>query len=352
MKPGGALLWSLALPLALAVVLLFAVNEIAHAQFALPSLSTGLTLSSTPEHPAPNSTVRTSTQSLLVDLAASNITWYVNGVVIADGVGVTETSVVLGPLGSETVVRVEVRGEGALASATGVFRPTEMELLWEGDSYVPPFYRGRALPTAGGSMRIFAIPHFLRPGSSSFTSPDELIYTWRKNNRIIQSVRGRGQHSITMDAPVLFGTDTISVEARTADGALRGFASVRISSVEPTLILYENHPIFGVLYHRALASGASIPETEVAFSAVPYFAPVQNPDSGLLSFEWRVNNTAVTSNPVRPSTITLNAEGTDGRATLELTLTHVTNFFLSAKNAWSITLAGIGGSALSDPFRQ
>jgi hypothetical protein len=244
---------------------------------------------------------------------------------------------------------VEVQGENESLSASGVIRPTEVELLWEADSYVPPFYRGRALPSAGSHLRFFAMPRLARAGGA-LISPNDLLYTWRKNGKVAQSVSGRGKHTVLLDSPVLFGSDTVSVEVSTTDGELRGFSSMRIASVEPSLELYENHSLFGILYYRALGSQTTLPEEEATFSAIPYFAPVESPNSGLLIYKWRINNTAIASDTTRPNAITLNAAGSDGRAFIELALTHATNFFMSAGGTWNVTLSSARGSSLTDPF--
>ncbi|RJQ34929.1 hypothetical protein C4556_01465 [Candidatus Parcubacteria bacterium] len=323
-----------------------------HAQFGIPVgiPGTSLSLSSSPEHPAPNSSVRLSLQSVFLDLADSNITWYANDAVIAEGIGLRETSLITGSLGSETRIRVEVAGQDGTATATGTLRPTEVDLLWEADSYVPPFYNGRALPSPGSNVRLFAIPRFQRAGASSTVSPDELIYTWKKNGRVVQAVSGRGKHTVVMESPVLFGTDTVSVEARTSDGVLRGSTSVRIASVEPVLSLYENHPVFGILYHRALQDGSVVSETEAVFTAVPYFVPARTPDNSALVYEWSINGTPIANDPRHPSSITINAEGSSGLAQIALALTHATNFFLSASSAWSVTLSGTGQGSIPDLF--
>ena len=337
------------LPLIFLVLFLMSPGAV-HAQFGLPGAGTSLSLTTTPEYPGPQQTVRLTVQSALTDLSSSNITWYANGTVIASGVGVTEATVTTGLVGSATGFRVEVQGEIS-AAATGVLRPTAVDLVWEADSYVPPFYRGRALPSAGSIVRLFAVPHFQYSGTQSRVPANDLTYTWKKNGRTIASISGKGRHSVTMEGPVLFGSDTVSVEVSTDDSTLRGFASTRIASVEPSLILYENHPVFGILYHRALLANDAVPETEITLSAVPYFAPARNPDNGLLQYVWRVNNFAVQNDLARPSTITLNAEGSTGRAFIELALTHATNFFLSVRDSWTLTLAGSGSVIPSDPFR-
>ena len=341
------------MPISLFALFLFiflGVDTPVRAQLIFPGTTADLSLTAEPQNPGPNSSVRLSVKSVLLDLERSAITWYANGVVIGSGVGVSETSVVTGPLGTETLVRVETRGEDQSASATGVFRPTEIDLLWEADSYVPPFYRGRALPSAGSNVRFFAVPRFKRVGGTSLVSPDDLIYTWKKGGKIIQSISGRGQHSVTFEAPTLLGPDTISVDVRTTDGVLQDSSSVRIPSVEPLLVLYENHPVFGILYHRALESPATVPEVETTFSVVPYFAPIQNPDDNSLVYKWQVGNTSIPSNPTYPSAITINAEGTSGLARIQLAITHISNFFMRARGSWDVTLSGVSPSSAASPF--
>lgn len=335
----------------LSVVVVTALTGVtAHAQFALPSTRSDLSLDATPTSPAANSNVRLSVRSVLLDLAESDITWYANETVIASGIGVSETTILTGPLGTETRIRVEARASEGTAFAEGVFRPTEIDLLWEADSYVPPFYRGRSLPSSGSDVRLFAVPRFKQVGATTFVPPDELIYTWKLGGKIVKIISGRGKHSVTIASPSLFGSETVSVDVKTADGSLVGSSSVRIPSVEPSLVLYENHPVFGILYHRALQSPATVSEVETTFTAVPYFAPVQNPDDGSLVYTWRVGNSTIGSNAARPSTITINAAGTTGLAQIDLAMTHISNFFLNARNSWSVTLAGTDSSSAASPF--
>ena len=334
------------------VIFLAALPTTIQAQSILEAFTADLTLEATPQYPAPGENVRFSVQSLLFDLTTSDISWYANEGLVAEGVGTSGVTLTAGPLGSETTIRVEVRKEGASAATFGAIRPTALDLLWEADSYVPPFYTGRALPSAGSGVRFFVAPHFQIPGTNSLISPNELVYTWRKNGKIISSISGKGRHTVLIEGPVLFGSDTVSVEVKTADHTLQGGTSVRIASVEPSIVLYEEHPVFGVLYHRAITEGDTLPETEVTFTATPYYAPVRNRDTRNLLFEWRVNRVSVVNNPTRPHALTLNATGSSGNAFIELVLTHATNFFLRASKAWNITISNSIHTPQGDPFRN
>ncbi|MBI4133750.1 hypothetical protein HY478_03985 [Candidatus Uhrbacteria bacterium] len=313
------------------LALTLALPAIAQVNFGLGS---DLSLEIAPEHPAPGNIVQISAHSSLLDLTGTTLTWYENGKQIGSGAGLATVEITAGPLGSDTTVRVVAESDGELSQAEARIRPVEIDLLWESDSYIPPFFRGRALPSAGTNLRLEAIPYFKKSDGSSVPVGD-ITFTWKRNGYVEQSVSGRGKSEISLSAPALFGTDTISVEGRAKDG-LEGSASVRIPSREPVVELYEAHPLFGTLYHRALGRTTNIPETESSFAAIPYYADATSPGDASLTYEWRVNGNTIASDPERPSELTINAAGSAGVARIELALSHVTNFFLSASGVWNV----------------
>ena len=335
------------LTLALACAVVFFALPV-YAQFDFGGSNVSLTIS--PEHPAPGSPVRVTAASVLLDLPSSDITWFVNGTRVAGGGGLASTDVVAGALGTATEVSVAVVGSGGqTATATARIVPVEIDLLWESDSYVPPFYRGRALPSAGTNLRLEAVPRFQNP-DGSFVAASDIIFTWRRDGRVVQSASGRGKSRVLIAGPALFGRDTISVDAVSADGTLSGSASVSVPETEPVLDLYKDHPLFGIMYHQALAGRATIPEIEMSFAAVPYFAQSKSANDADFTYAWQVNGRGVTSDSARPSEITINAQNSSGLALIELALSHATNFFMSSLGSWGITLSAGSAGGTPSPF--
>lgn len=301
----------------------------------------------TPAYPKPGEKVRIEARSALLDLQLGEIVWSVNGVERTRGNGLTEIELSAPPLGGETRVRAAFFEEGfERTQAESVVRPVEIDLLWESDSYTPVWYRGRALPSAGTSLRVEAVPRFERPDGTLVPNTD-IVFTWKRDGYVIASASGRGKAKALLESPPLFGEDTISVEARSADGMFVGEASVEIESRDPVLSLYENHPLFGVLYHRALTADNQLPEEEVTFSAIPYFTDSKTAHGPGLTYEWRVDRNLVQNDPAKPNEITINAEGSSGVATIDLSLSQADNFFLQVANAWNIVLGrGVGLSLI------
>ncbi|MDB5238235.1 MAG: seg [Candidatus Kaiserbacteria bacterium] len=339
---------------ALLFALILFVAVPAYAQFSIPGADSAVSISTAPAYPGPNASVTLTVQSALYDVGNGTITWTAGGRVIAQGVGATEAHIVTGPIGSATQVQVTVSGDNGTASRAITITPASIDLLWESDSYTPPFYRGRALSSAGSSVTVVAIPHLVRSGSA--IPPETLTYTWKKDGAVVSSASGRGKSTAVFDGPMLYGTSAISVTAASSDGTLAANGILRIPDTAPRLMLYEDTPLFGILYNKALVNTTYIPETEMSFTVVPFFGPTVSATDPRLEYAWTVNGTSVTPDPAKPYEITINAEKSTGIANIGLELTHSTNYFLDAQGSWGITFSnsaargGSGGAA--DPFHQ
>ncbi|MBI2030834.1 hypothetical protein HYT05_04390 [Candidatus Kaiserbacteria bacterium] len=329
------------IPLALFFLAFLLVAPYTHAQsdnfFVSPDPDATVSLTMTPKNPSPGDTVHLSvTGGSRVDLQNSTITWYQNGKNISKGIGITSIDIKAGVLGTKLDMGVQVDSpDGGSAASSLSIIPTHIDLLVDSDSYTPPFYRGRALPSAGTQMRMQALVYFKRT-DGSFVPPNSIVYTWSENGQIIGKVSGKGRQNVTLPSPVLYGTSVITVNAVSNDGLFSGSASIRISSIEPILALYENHPLFGFMYHQAMGEKTSIPDSETTFAAVPYFADIKNPNDPRLRYNWTVNGSVVPTDTTRPSEITINADKSDGKATISLSLSHSSNVFMNPKGDWDV----------------
>lgn len=320
-----------------------------HAQLTPPGVSSALTISYSPASPNPGDTVQVSVSSPLVDIKSGDVLWQANGKTIAQGKGVDSTSLTIGTPGTETLITVTVTTpDGTIALAQATIVPAELDLLVDSDSYIPPFYRGRPRASAGTNLRVEAVPLFRRAGT--LIPASSLTYTWRRNDVVLGNISGPGRSTAIIPVEHLFGTDTISVEVQSADGVLSRTSSVSLSAYEPVLALYENHPLYGVLYHRALGTSAFIPGTEMTFAAVPFFAQATSLHDPALDFAWHVNTAAVPTNSANPNEITINAENSSGIALIQLEVTHATNYSLEAKRGWNVTFSS--GAGVTDQFHS
>src|SRR3989338_635002 len=145
-------MYRIASTFAVVVTLLLGVSSI-FAQTG--AVGTELAMSISPEHPRPGESVMVSVESYNIDLNRSEAHWFVNDKPIKTGTGGKQLQVLAGRNGEATSVRVVVLGEnGTTYSASIIFRPAEVNLLWQAESYTPPFYKGKALMPYQGTVLV------------------------------------------------------------------------------------------------------------------------------------------------------------------------------------------------------
>jgi len=335
----------------IAVFVHSASTSVAHAQIQLPGLLETIQLTTSPSYPAPETPVRISARSFFTDLDRSVNTWFVNGVAVSQGPGITSFEATAGPLGSTLVVEIKAESpSGAVTTARTTVRPTVTSLAWEADTYVPPFYKGRALPSSGANIRAAAVVSFMRADGSTIKEND-IVYTWKINGRVAGSISGRGKSSVVIPGPLLFGETLVTVIAESTDYTYRGSATVIIPSREPYLVLYQERPAGGIAYHAALPQTSSVGDTELTFAAIPYYISTSKVKSSFLSYRWLINNAPVAADPSDPSRITLYSELPEDGALVSLSVEHMLNFLQTANRSWAIQFGGNASSpGISDPF--
>lgn len=349
---------------ALLIALLLLAPVGAHAQqepkgYAFLS-SPMLIVTTNPGYPAPGQTVEVTVSSPIADLANSVIRWSVGGTPLAEALGATTITTTAGVLGSEKKIRVTADTGGGVVSADASIIPTEVDLLYDANSYVPPFYEGRALPSPSSQVRLHAVPRLVRPGGVA-VAPSDLVYTWKRNGATLANLSGKGRATAVVPAPALFDADTISVDVATADRSLVGGASVRIPSVEPVLVFYEDSPLFGLRFRNALRA-ADAAGGELTVAAVPYFALAAGPNDPRLEYAWRVNGRAITADAARPDEVTLSAGDGSGAARVDLTVTNTADISMESRGSLQLTLSasasggtgarGATNAADDNPFRS
>jgi hypothetical protein len=230
------------------------------------------------------------------------------------------------------------------ASNALTLAPLQLDILYDAPTYVPPFYRGRALPTGGGTVRLQALARFTQNGKLIPNS--SIKFTWSKNGTVLGTLSGLGKSAVSIDAVSLYGANTISVKAVTADGELSANASVLIPDTSPSLVLYEDHPLFGIIYFNALPPQVFAPN-EMTVAAVPYFVTATTLNDPVLRYEWLLNSASSISSSTKRNEITIAADKDVAQVHLEVTSSR--NFFLSAASDWQFNFGSSGGSSITKP---
>jgi len=307
---------------------------VAQSDFNVNRIEQSISFKTVPKSPKAFEEVSITVASSAFDLNGATITWSVDGERVSAERGKKTLSFTTGALGSESRVSVEVASlTGEIIRRDLFFTPSDVALLWEADTYTPPFYNGKALFSNQSGLTIVAVPEFVMRDGRRLDA-NTLIYTWKEDGKIRGSLSGYGQRTFRVTGSVLGRRIKISVFVTTQDGRMQAEEVITVTPSEPVVAIYENSPLYGVLYNKALGGTFSMGDKETSFSAVPYFFSrgLQEQD---LEFNWSVNGTPA-GNKQSDSITLRNDEGTAGQSRLGLEVLNTGNSFQRALKNISI----------------
>ena len=285
-----------------------------------------------PEFPGANQNVSVSIESYVIDLDRAEIIWYKNNVIKQRGVGLKKFNFNTRGLGTSDTVTVQVNSSdvGLLTENINI-SPVEVDLVWESESRVPPFYKGKALSSQQSRTRIIAIPNFVSSRGEKI-SPKNLVYTWKKDWKVLGNYSGYGKDILIIDRLHLFTDTLISVEVETIDYFLKAKKSVVIKSYDPKIIFYEKNPLLGTIYENAITNTFSLKDEEITITAFPFFFSIKDG----LKYNWVMNNKKLVDLE-KEKTITLRQKDDIGIANLFLEVQNLDRIMQFAKNSFGIS---------------
>lgn len=285
---------------------------------ALPPSPDAMVISLSPEKPAPNTAV-TATLSILSGGSASSldIEWLVNGVSVRKGKGETFVSFRTGKLGAATKLTALLTEAGESIEKILTILPASVLLIAESEGTVPPFYRGKSLFSFHGATRIAAIPFFAGANGSRI-NPKTLKYTWKIADRVPEGSSGIGRDTFNFYARVPFRPTEITVEVENADGSAVAEARILAEARAPQVVLYEDNPLYGVLWNKALAEDTTLASPEIRIIAKPFF--FNKADAPQLQYNWTLNSQKVGSQS--DDSIVFRKENAEGSAGVRIEVTN------------------------------
>lgn len=240
-----------------------------------------------PNFPEPNQAVTVSAQSFSFDPDATFLSWTYNGKNVASGKGVTSYRFNAGPAGSLHRVSVTASAKGTTFSDALSFRVSDILLTWEAQTYTPPGYRGRALPTSGALVRVHAFPRLFASAAQT-VNPDNFIYQWRLDDTDMRNQSGRGKKGFSFRVANGKGvTHRVSVAVASEDKSTSAFAKVDIRVEDPQILFYEDRTLEGPRYEKASTRFLVASSEELRLRAEPFFFLVGSLDA--LRYQWHVD---------------------------------------------------------------
>lgn len=268
------------------------------------------TVSAAPQYPAPLSVATLSFLSNSLDLANATLTVSVSGKSIYQG-AVQPVSVTLGKAGSITNVAATISTGGTNYKQTLSIQPQDVALIAEPISSSPPLYPGKSSVPLEGDVRVVAVANFRNAGGQVL-NPAALSYSWTVDDTKIADSSGIGKEAIMVASPLQYRARNVSVAVMNQDGSLVGGASLSLMPLDPSVRIYENDPLLGIRFDRALSNAYAISGSEATLYAAPFSFPTT---SSAPFLQWFLNGSAAQTG----NFITLRPTGSgQGNASLSL----------------------------------
>jgi hypothetical protein len=168
-------------------------------------------------------------------------------------------------------------------------------------------------------------------------NPSHLVYTWSKNYSVDSNQSGYGKNIYQSDGSINYtrGGDTISLSVSTPDGLASAQGSISVSPVNSSLLIYEQSPLYGILYNQSLAS-ATLYGDSITLHAEPFF--FSNISSILSSLTWNMNGSPVSSFSGDPSLTLVRQDKTAGTSVVEASLNSPVALLQGAQESVTINI--------------
>lgn len=288
-------------------------------QIDLPQTEIGLEIS--PENPNPNSSVVATINSYGTNLNSASITWRVNGKTQKSGTGEKSISFTVGGENTTTILSVTIKTqEGETIEKTLRIKPVVVDLIWESEGFVPPFYKGKALFTHQNKLTFIAMPH-INNSSGVEIGVKNLVYTWKKNGTVIEGASGFGKNTYSFVSSVISRPLVVEVEVSTTNGSVSGYSSMSLSPGEPYVVLYKKDPLFGIEFQKALQGEILLNNSrEIQVAGFPMFFGTNNVNSRDLSYSWKINGATIKDIPDQSVLVFRQEENSSGTSAIGLSV--------------------------------
>ncbi len=295
----------------------------------------GPQISVNPSNPSYGQTVTASIDSTSVNLDSSVIVWQVNGITKKQGEGEKSFSFQTDKSGNVSLIKVNVTDQqGNTYEDIYEVAPSEVDLIIEPGTLVPPFYMGRSAFVPQGTTKIIAMTNILSGGRK--VSNNNLSFKWKKNGVVLSDASGKGKDTFEVSGSVPIKNIEVDLEVYDAKSNLVGRKSTTITPFNTNVVLYQNSALYGKLFNNALVGTRNISSLEeISIVAYPLFFNINNAITNEITYKWYVDSKRVATEGAVNSLL-LRQTGGKGSASINLKIEGVTRIFQYGSNGFNL----------------
>lgn len=251
----------------------------------------------TPEVPRPGDKVTITVSAYGgIDINSSVIDWIMDGKSALRGVGKKAFSFYPPGNGKVTNIGLHIKPQYGLEIVRLFkFNPSEVDVLWQADTYTPPFYRGKALYTPQADVQFVAIPNITKKNGTKI-QPQNTVYAWELDYSADAANSGYGVDSYNFTGSILSKPTNVRVTAYDPlDKNSTGVGSLDLENIQPILLMYEMHPTYGTLFNTAATGAFNFQQNDIQLGAYPFFYSTASKKN--VTYKWSINDQEVKNLP-------------------------------------------------------
>lgn len=313
---------------------LFSLSTVAGAQ--VTNSIGGLELTPSTSSPVPGQTVTIVARSYTIDIDSAKVTWYMNGKILKSGTGLTSIEIPAPALGKKVSIEVTAsNSDGIVVRSSVTIGSGSVDLIFETDGYVPPFFKGKTGLVYQNSLTIIAVPHLANSAGVEY-DPATLVYQWKKGDQSLEGQSGYGKRSIKLAGEIVPRPFDISVTVWTKDNNSSASAYASVEASGPEILFYVDDPQYGTLYNRAIGSSLRIGKNkETSVLGVPFGFNKPRVGTGDLDWSWGLNN-ASRASVTNKESVTLRApDESAGSSNISVNIRNTDKILQGASAAFS-----------------
>ncbi len=256
--------------------------------------------------------------------------WYLDDIFDQKQSGKAKTEYSFQARRENHVVRLAIMKDQKIIAENSILVSSyNVSLVWQADTYVPPDYKGKALPTRESKVTVSAIPEILK------YSPQDLIYTWYiDGDPVARKIPGEDSFSfvITKNTNLI----VVTVEVFNPSRSIVVRQSTSIPVVRPSVVTYyqKSEDYSEIATDQIYIS----PGDDINITAKPFNFQIQKISD--LEYKWSFFDQNITGEKANPNKLKLLIKKDSGYGKRNLDLV-VSNKLFYKENAFYSMLVNI-----------
>jgi hypothetical protein len=309
----------------------------------IPGLQEQVDVSVFPENPKPGDEVTIVVNTYGIDINTNLIVWKVNNKEALKGIGQKKFVFKVGNTGTATKVDLSVFPKnGPVIEKSFSFTPIDVDILWQAKTYTPPFYKGKALYTPESEVVFTSLPNISINGTK--IDPTDVVYKWKLNYDLENDVSGFGKNSYLFKGPIILRENLIESNVYAASSPeIQGTNKINLTNSYPAALVYEDSPLLGVLFNKAIKNEYGLKDNEVKLAAYPFYFSTANKNS-VVNYKWNIDEASLGIPQNQNSVIFRKVSNIKGSAGVNVTIGNESHILQQASTGFEITYDTINAS--------